>query len=253
MLFRMLLYLALFNLKLKGDFMKVLQRFQVLIVFVLCSSGANAELVESFTWKAFPGKAAQMLENFAEAKGLHEAMGAQVSIGQRWVGGTQEVDYTIRFDDMTSWAKFWDYPQTSKEMQAFYAFMARTSSDPVGEMVSSIAGSNADLSKKAADFEGQYVYTVNIWDPAPGKSQYLMERFLAGKKIHEKLGARVEIYMEGVGGTGRGHYVMMWESHAQMGETFMKMAQSKEWLAMLAENDPDAFSMVASYRGQTVN
>ena len=234
--------------------MKVLQRFPILVGFVFCSFGVNAELVESFTWKAFPGKSTQMLQNFAEAKGLHEAMGAQVSIGQRWVGGTQEVDYTIRFDDMAGWAKFWDAsPQNPKEAEAFYAFMARTSSDPVGEMVSSIAGSNADLSKKAADFEGQYVYTVKIWDPAPGKSQYLMERFLVGKKIHEKLGARVEIYMEGIGGTGRGHYVMMWESHAQMAETFMKMAQSAEWGAMLAENDPDAFSMVASYRGQTIN
>ena len=44
--------------------------------------------------------------------------------------------------------------------------------------------------------------------PRPGMMPDIYQTFMAAKDIHEKLGAKINIYNEGVGGTGNIHYVM---------------------------------------------
>ena len=50
----------------------------VLAGLILATSSAYAEVIENYTWKAYPGKGAEMLASFVEAKAIHEDMGASV-------------------------------------------------------------------------------------------------------------------------------------------------------------------------------
>ena len=91
-------------------------------LMTLCGM-AQAELMEVYTWKAFPGKSSQMVTNFIEAKKLHEEAGASVSIVQRMTGSTQEVDYIMRWDDTTSWGSAMDKSRSPSMMQKWQKFL----------------------------------------------------------------------------------------------------------------------------------
>ena len=57
-----------------------------------------------------------------------------------------------------------------------------------------------------------FVYSVNVWEANPGKTQELIANFMTAKTIIEKTGARVEVYSEGNwGGNGKFHYVLLYE------------------------------------------
>ena len=82
-----------------------MKKIQILLMAFILIISANAftEIVESYTWKAFPGKGQQMLSNMQEAAKIQTALGASVSINALNVGGANEVDYVIRVDDIQSW------------------------------------------------------------------------------------------------------------------------------------------------------
>ena len=228
-------------------------RFLCVHVSILISCSAFSEVVEVYTWKAFPGKNSEMIAVFTEAKKLHEEAGASVAIVQRGVGSTQEVDYVMRWDDPSSWGKSMDNALGSSRMtKKWQAFLAKANLDPAGEMVSSLSGWNLDSSKKAADFNGSFVYGAWVWDVTPGRNADFIESASRAKAIHEALGARVEIYQEGVGGTNRMHYLMIWEGYAAWAKTITKLGTSEAWADHLARRDHTAATLVASHRGQTV-
>ena len=211
-----------------------------------------AEMVEVYTWKAFPGKGAEMINTFTEAKGIHEEAGASVAIVQRMTGSTQEVDYVMRWDDATAWGASMDAANSPKMAAKWQSFLAKASLNPSGEMVGSVSGTNLDSSKKASDFDGSLVYGAWVWKVAPEKRADFVERVMTSKKIHESLGARVEVYAESVGGTGNMHYVMFWDSYSDWAESVDKMSSSKEWAAQQANRDSSVATLIASHRGQTV-
>ena len=155
----------------------------------LTSALSFAEMVEVYTWKAFPGKGAEMINTFTEAKGIHEEAGASVAIIQRMTGSTQEVDYVMRWDDATAWGASMDAANSPKMAAKWQSFLAKANLNPSGEMVRSVSGTNLDSSKKASDFDGSLVYGAWVWKVAPEKRADFVARVMTSKKIHESLGA----------------------------------------------------------------
>lgn len=218
----------------------------------LASTLSFAEVIEVYTWKAFPGKGAEMISTFTEAKGIHEEAGASVAIIQRMTGSTQEVDYVMRWDNASAWGASMDAANSPKMAAKWQSFLAKANLDPSGEMVGSVSGINLDSSKKASDFDGSPVYGAWVWKVSPEKSADFIKRLMKSKEIHESMGARVEVYAENVGGTGNMHYVMMWDNYSDWAESVNKMSSSKEWAAQQASRDSSVATLVASHRGQTI-
>jgi len=228
-----------------------MKKIQVLLIgsLLTISSVSFAEVLEVYNWKAIPGKAQQMLSTMNEAAEIHTALGATVGIYQLNVGSENQVDYVVRTDDQISWGKFKDKLATSEEWARLWNKVSR---NPSGELQMSLTGINLDASKKASDFASPSVYGVWVWDPSPGYETQLLQNFAKAKEIHESLGARVEAYAEGVGGTGSYHYVLLFDSWTEMGEFFTKAETSKEVAEFNASIEPGGAELVRSFSGSSV-
>ena len=120
-------------------------------------------------------------------------------------------------------------------------------------MTSSLSGVNLDNTVKASDFSDPFVYSVQVWDPTPGKIQELISNFMMAKSMIEATGARVEIYSEGTGGNGKFHYVLLHENWAKMGEVYAALGSSEEWQAFQASTaQGNAATLVSSHSGQVI-
>ena len=222
------------------------------VCMTLCASSVFSEIVEVYRWKPYPGMGPQLLEDMQQAAQIHNDMGISVQINQLNIGSTQNIDYAMRFDDLESWGRSKDMNVSSEAWASFYG---RIAENPSGELVESITGVNTDSSVAASDFENGKVFSVFVWDPAPGRGQELAEGFQVAASIHESLGARVEGYTEGFGGTDMMHYVMIFDSWSHMASVQEKMATSEEWLAFnnatASATEPSA-ALVQSFTGQTI-
>ena len=113
-------------------------------------------------------------------------------------------------------------------------FFAKAGADPAGKLMMSLEGLNWDASVTGASFADDGPFRVFIWRPTPGKMADIYETFMAARAIHESLGARVNIYNEGIGGTGNIHYVMSWDSWSSMASSGDAIAMSPEFRALQA-------------------
>ena len=213
------------------------------------SSVSFGEVLEVYNWKVIPGKGQQMLNTMNEAAEIHSALGATVGIYQLNVGSENQVDYVVRTDDQASWGKFKDKLATSQEWAKLWTKVSR---NPSGELQMSLTAVNLDTSKKASDFTTPFVYGVWVWDPSPGYEAQLLQNFAKAKEIHESLGARVEAYAEGVGGTGSYHYALLFNNWTEMGEFFTQAGTSKELAEFNAGIEPGGAELVRSFSGSSV-
>ena len=195
---------------------------------------ANAEFLEVYTWKPYPGKKDQLLLDMQEAARIN-ALG---------VGSSQDIDYVLRFDDLESWGRLNDAAVNSPEWNAF---IAKAGANPSAELVSSFSLVNQDPSNMANDFtEPGQVINAFRWKPASGLegTNALRQGFLTAKGIHENLGARVESYeFNSSVDVGQMQYLMIYDSYSHMAEVNAAMATDPEWLAFQ--------SSVAAAPGQT--
>ena len=205
---------------------------------------ANAEILEVYTWKPYPGKAGQLLLDMQEAASIHSGLGVSVSINALGVGTSQDIDYVLRFDDLESWGRLSDANANSPEWNAF---VAKVGENPTAELVSSFSLVNQDPSNMANDFtEPGQVINAFRWKPASGLegTNALRQGFLTAKGIHENLGARVETYeINSSVDVGQMQYLMIYDSYSHMAEVNAAMATDPEWLAFQ--------SSVAAAPGQT--
>ncbi len=205
---------------------------------------ANAEILEVYTWKPYPGKAGQLLLDMQEAASIHSGLGVSVSINALGVGTSQDIDYVLRFDDLESWGRLNDAAVNSPEWNAF---IAKARANPSAELVSSFSLVNQDPSNMANDFtEPGQVINAFRWNPASGLegTNALRQGFLTAKGIHENLGARVETYeINSSVDVGQMQYLMIYDSYSHMAEVNAAMATDPEWLAFQ--------SSVAAAPGQT--
>ena len=205
---------------------------------------ANAEILEVYTWKPYPGKTDQLLLDMQEAASIHSGLGVSVSINALGVGTSQDIDYVLRFDDLESWGRLNDAAVNSPEWNAF---VAKVGENPTAELVSSFSLVNQDPSNMANDFtEPGQVINAFRWKPASGLegTNALRQGFLTAKGIHENLGARVETYeINSSVDVGQMQYLMIYDSYSHMAEVNAAMATDPEWLAFQ--------SSVAAAPGQT--
>ena len=220
--------------------------FLLLSVILTVSSATYGEVIEVFQWKALQGKGAELLQSMVEASEIHTELGAVVNIYQRDVGSSyQGASYVLRWDDPVSWAASREKAATSPKLAKFFQ---RVSRKPSGELVASIEGINLDPSVKSDSFGNVKVLRVYVWDPAPGKTQKLLENFVTAERIHESLGARVESYAEGIGGTGNYHYTMGFESWTSLADFFIKLSTNEEWAAFQASLDAGDATLINSFQ-----
>ena len=193
---------------------------------------ANAEILEVYTWKPYPGKTDQLLLDMQEAASIHSGLGVSVSINALGVGTSQDIDYVLRFDDLESWGRLSDANANSPEWNAF---VAKVGENPPAELVSSFSLVNQDPSNMANDFtEPGQVINAFRWKPASGLegTNALRQGFLTAKGIHENLGARVETYeINSSVDVGQMQYLMIYDSYSHMAEVNAAMATDPEWLA----------------------
>ena len=94
------------------------------------------------------------------------------------------------------------------------------------------------------------VFNAFVWDPAPGKTGLLVSRMAEAKQLHEGLGARIDIYAEGIGGTGNYHYIVSFKNWTDMAAFTTKLNGSKAWAKFNSESDPTAATLIKSFSGQ---
>ena len=210
-----------------------------------------SDVVEVYTWKAKPGKDAELIQLFRDAAVIHENEGATVAMEAMNVGDTMGTyQYVMRWDNLVDWGISKDKLNTSAE---WAALGEKYTPGELGEMTSSLSGVNLDSSVKASDFSDPFVYSVQVWDPTPGKIQELLSNFMMAKSMIEATGARVEIYSEGTGGNGKFHYVLLHENWTKMGEVYTALGSSEEWLAFQSSTaQGNAATLVSSHSGQVI-
>jgi L-rhamnose mutarotase len=208
---------------------------------------AMAEKLEVFTWEPMPGKSPQLIQGMMAAAKIHNASGATVGIYQHDVGSTQLFDYVLRWDNDAAWAK----TKASNNSEEWQAFWAQASENPSGKLIRSLEGYNMDTSVKAQDMASHGPYRVFIWRPVPGNTATLLNNFARAKVIHESLGARIDMYREGVGGTGNYHYLMTWDSWEAMAKFSEDVTKNAEFQKMMAESEGTAV-LVQSIQGVPV-
>ncbi|MDB2443788.1 NIPSNAP family protein [Gammaproteobacteria bacterium] len=211
-----------------------------------------AEIVEVYRWEAYPGRQADMLATMQQAAGIHTSLGATIQINSLDIGSTQNLDYVMRYDDLASWGESRDKNMESAEWAAFYASVA---SNPAGKLVASFSAVNNDADAMADDFDEQSVFNVSVWDPRPGSGVELAQGLEMAKGMHERMGARVEIYVDLYGGTDKMHYVMSFDSWTHHAEVFEAMESDEAWLQFIAlnsENPDPAAALVERFAGRVL-
>jgi hypothetical protein len=229
-----------------------MKKIQILLITIMFSIAPSvySEILEVYNWKANPGQVQKMLTNMNESAQIHRDLGAQVTINILDVGSENQIDYVVRFDDIIQWGAFKDKLVTDKKWNALWT---KVSKKPTGELQMSLVGINTDSTVKASDFNKPFVYGVWVWDPAPGRTADLMEIQQKYKKIHESLGARVEIYSEGPGGTGSFHYCILFDTWSDWADWTVKAGSSTELAELNSQNDPTGATLVRSFSGRTVS
>ena len=178
---------------------------------------------------------------------MHEKYGAQVGIYRLDVGGSgyPTFDYILRWDSAEAWAKTKE-ANANEEWQAFWE---QAAASPSGTLMHSLEGLNWDPSAKAADFAQDGPYRVYIWQPNAGKAAAVYASFSRAKEMHTAMGAKVSIYNEGVGGTGKVHYVMAFDNWADMAAFGDKVAASEEFRFLQAAA-AGAATLIGSMQGE---
>ena len=223
---------------------------KLLVTFTLAFSfNSFAEIAEVYSWKANPGQGSEMIETMVEAATIQRNLGAHVAINQLDVGSQNQIDYVVRFDSTSEWGAYRDALQASEKWNEFWN---RVGEDPNGELELSFAAVNLDVNEKASSFPNSGVYGVWVWDVASGKLPEVIENFAKAKVIHEKLGARIEYYSEGLGLPNTLHYVALFDSWTEMASFLSKAATDQELLTFQAGVSPDSATLARQITGRTL-
>lgn len=229
-----------------------MKKILTILCFTCLIQTSFAEIVEVYRWEAYPGRQADMLATMQQAAGIHTSLGATIQINSLDIGSTQNLDYVMRYDDLASWGESRDKNMESAEWAAFYASVA---SNPAGKLVASFSAVNNDADAMADDFDEQPVFNVSVWDPRPGSGVELAQGLEMAKGMHERMGARVEIYVDLYGGTDKMHYVMSFDSWTHHAEVFEAMESDEAWLQFIAlnsENPDPAAALVERFAGRVL-
>lgn len=227
--------------------MKHLIRWVTTLSLTICTTMASAERLEVFRWQANSSSPEGLVQGMMAAAKIHEKYGATVGIYRMDVGssGYPTFDYALRWDSGEDWAKT-KQTNFNEEWQAFWSQAAQS---PSGTLLWSLEGINWNDAVKASDFAEDGPYRVYVWQPNAGKSAAVYAAFTEAAKLHSAMGAKVNIYQEGVGGNGKVHYVLTFGSWEEMASFGDKAAASEEFRFLQAAF-ADAATPITSIQGE---
>ena len=162
------------------------------------SAFAQADVLDVNIWKSMPGKAPLTFQYGAEARAIHQDLGADVIIGADTDG---RMHYALTFENWAAWAKFNAKVEAS---EAWGAFIAKINQNPSAELEDHYLINEASPGAPIAG-----AYQVFIWQPELGRGGDLFQAATEAKAIHEKRGASVGISFDQL---NRLHYVMSFDS-----------------------------------------
>ena len=93
-----------------------MKKIGLVIGLMLACTHLQADVAVANIWSAIPGNSNQLFENGMEAKAIHEAMGASVSIAADQDG---DMHYVLSFEDWAAWGRFQDAAATNKAWLSF--------------------------------------------------------------------------------------------------------------------------------------
>jgi len=200
-------------------------RLSVILLAMLCASGAWADVAVVNEWQPEPGRAADMYAAAVEARAIHEKLGATV-----WIGTDQEahMHYVLSFADWGAWAKFDAALQASKDWAAWIA--KYTSTTPAAMNVNVLYLDQPLVAKSTP------VTIVYGWKVNPGKGAAFMALAQEAAGIHAKLGASPGINVDDLGNVW---YETACESWAAWATFDAALRKSPEWAAFLKKADAD--------------
>ena len=114
------------------------------------------------------------------------------------------------------------------------------------------AAINIDQTTTSSSFPNSGVYGVWVWEVANGKLPEVLENFAKAKVIHEKLGARIEYYSEGLGLPNTLHYVALFDDWSGMANFLSNATTSEELLTFQSGVNPDSATLVRQITGRTL-
>tara|TARA_B100001173_G_C15807438_1_gene470431 strand:- start:62 stop:754 length:693 start_codon:yes stop_codon:yes gene_type:complete len=88
---------------------------------VKSSSFSNSGVYGVWVWEVAAGKLPEVLENFANAKAIHENLGARAEYYSEGLGASSTLHYLMLFDDWSDMASFMENAANSEENQRFQA------------------------------------------------------------------------------------------------------------------------------------
>jgi len=227
--------------------MKYAIQFLMACCLAAMANTVAAERLEVFRWQANSSSPEGLVQGMMAAAKIHEKYGATVGIFRMDVGsaGYPTFDYVLRWDSGEAWAKTKE-TNFNEEWQAFWA---QASESPSGNLLWSIEAANWNNAVKAADFAQDGPYRVYVWQPNAGKAAAVYAAFNRAAEMHTAMGAKVNIYQEGVGGNGKVHYVLSFEDWGSMADFADKVAASEEFRFLQAAFS-DAATPVGSIQGE---
>ena len=114
-----------------------------LLAVVRDSEGVIMAFINVVSWRAKPGRAAEFLGQVAEAKKMHERLGAQVRVLQAGAGPNPfTITYATEHADGKAYGEFLDKLSADADYQSFWA---KALTDPTAEPLQSSLLSDVPL------------------------------------------------------------------------------------------------------------
>jgi len=191
----------------------------VFALFVFVTLQAQGDVAVSNIWSALPGKGSELIQNVMEAKGIHEKMGAEVTL---FADQENNIHYVVGFSDWGAWGKFLDSAPDNKEWQEFWQ---RASEGGAAELTGTFMLEMPIVAKS------QPVHMVFSWDVQQGKTPDFIALCQQSKVMHERLGASVGINVDELANV---HYELSFASWEAYGMFSQKLAADAEWQEFFA-------------------
>ncbi len=201
-----------------------MRKIGLIIGLMLACTHSQADIAVANIWSAVPGNGNQLFMNGMEAKTIHEAMGASVSIAADQDG---DMHYVLSFSDWAAWGRFQDAAASNEAWQSFWQ---RVNNVATAEISATYMLNMATVAKT------QQASVVYSWDVDPAKTQDFVAMSQQSKAMHERMGASIGILIDELGDV---HYEMTFLSWEAWGKFQAKAARDKKWQTFYAKSLAD--------------
>lgn len=203
-------------------------------------------------WQPNPGREADTLAAFSEAKRIQEAMGGRARAFQGIADGLGPVvfSYVLETDNMAAYLNILGQLRTSADFRALLQKVVQTPTPAATRVSASVATELPGLeSGELTGAPGSLVGSVWQWQVKPGRMAEALEGARTGHGLARGMGATVSVWTNTYAGAGVGLVgaAFLFEGYAAMADYVQKAASNPEWQANLQRaQGPDAPTVLVS-------